>query len=106
MEFARAIEPSPEYFQPYDYCIFVLGSSGCGKSTFINTFINVALNRVPVNFITAIESKHYPIIDADFSINTMRESFIDGKIQTKSVHYYKISTEFTKYKILSSQNST
>ncbi|OMJ69034.1 hypothetical protein SteCoe_33344 [Stentor coeruleus] len=100
MEFARAIEPSPENFLPYDYCIFVLGNTGNGKSTFINTFINVALNKEPGNFITAIESKEYPAVDLDFSIDPIREGPPLGKSQTLSVHYYKISTNFTNYKTI------
>ena len=36
-----------ECFEPYDYSMLMIGGSGSGKSTFVNSLINYLLERVP-----------------------------------------------------------
>ncbi|OMJ67220.1 hypothetical protein SteCoe_35675 [Stentor coeruleus] len=100
MASARAVLPLPEYFLPYDYCILVLGGTGCGKSTFVNTFINVVLNRDPENLIIAVESKPYPNVHEDFIIESEGEDINSKLSHTKAVHYYKLSSEITNNKTI------
>lgn len=100
MSFARAAKPSLEEILPYDYCILVLGSTGCGKSTFINTFINVVQNKKPGDFITAIESTYYPETHQDFILDPVREELTSGLSHTKTVHYYKLSSDLTNNKTI------
>lgn len=99
VEIFRAVRPYRNEVLPYDYCILVLGALGNGKSTFINTFINVCLGRDPNNLITAIESRKYPEIYPNFRINFREEeNYQDEPSHTRSINFYKISSELTNYK--------
>lgn len=100
MAIARAVLPFPEHFLPYDYCIFVLGGTGCGKSTFTNTFINVVLNSNPQNLVIAVESKSHPEIHPNFIIESEGEDINSKLSHTKAVHYYKLSSELTQNKTI------
>ncbi|OMJ65443.1 hypothetical protein SteCoe_38210 [Stentor coeruleus] len=97
---ARAVLPRLNDILPYDYCILVLGGTGCGKSTFINTFINAILNREPQNLIIAVESKTYQQLHPNFIIESEAEDLTSKLSHTKAVHYYKLSSELTHNKTI------
>lgn len=54
----------------------------------------------PGDFITAIESTYYPETHQDFIIDPVREELTSGLSHTKTVHYYKLSSDLTNNKTI------
>lgn len=99
LPFARAVN-IPD-IRPYDYSILILGETGVGKSTLLNTIINSILGNTVENLRVAIKCEKYPELNPEFNDNKFerndQSSFIS---QTKNVHYYKASGSITNNKTI------
>ena len=85
-----------EEFEPYDYSILILGPSGSGKSSFINTFINILLEKTPDNLLSIIPCESYPEVDPEFlDSENLHPAGKFYKFATLSLNGYKISSRLT-----------
>lgn len=90
-----------EALEPYDYSIFVLGASGNGKSTLINSTASSIMVRDLSNLAAAIKCEKYPIIDPCFDDGTQeRNDATSGQSQTTKAHFYKFRGPFTNNKTI------
>ncbi|OMJ76200.1 hypothetical protein SteCoe_24496 [Stentor coeruleus] len=87
-----------EPLEPYDYSILILGASGNGKSTFVNTLVNVIIGNRPGNLQVAVACYKYPnIIPA---LDDGLHDYDDGKTQTTHAHFYKLKSSITENKTI------
>lgn len=95
--FATAVKPNE--IGHFDYCFLILGETGVGKSTFVNTIVNAVLETSVENLKVAIRCEKYPILNPEFDDNIFeRMDSVNGSSQTKYAHYYKLSGSLTNYK--------
>ncbi|OMJ90288.1 hypothetical protein SteCoe_7402 [Stentor coeruleus] len=96
--FAKCVRPG-EQIQHYDYSFLLLGGTGVGKSTFINTLLNIVLESNIISLKIAAKSKVYPNISPEFNdglIENANESSMDS--QTAHSHFYLVCGKVTNFK--------
>ncbi|OMJ70310.1 hypothetical protein SteCoe_31733 [Stentor coeruleus] len=85
-----------EALEPYDYSILLLGARGNGKSTFVNTLVNVIIGSNPGNLQAAAACDKYPnIIPALDDGLQERNDF-----KTIHAHFYKLKSSITDNKTI------
>lgn len=96
-KFARAVRINE--IEPYDYSVLIIGETGAGKSTLINTIVNSVLETDLENLRAAIKCEKYPKIDREFDDGLIeRNDSATGISQTMNIHFYKVSSPLTKDK--------
>jgi energy-coupling factor transporter ATP-binding protein EcfA2 len=90
-----AVRPG-QPLEPYDYAILVLGASGNGKSTFVNSLVCVILGLSPGTLRAAIACKKYPSIIPELDDGLQeRNDAASGQSQTTYAHFYKLAGPIT-----------
>ena len=87
-----------ESFEPYDYSMLIIGASGSGKSTFVNSLINYLIGREPGRLTPVIACSGYPNVDPIY-LDPSRPERNDpntDKNQTCYAHGYKVCSSKTR----------